>query len=337
VGAGEQLQLRLVEGKVAYFFLPKKTMSRMLFFTQRDAAMFTLGGVVVGFVTYFVIGGVYSSFPRSNKTLQSSPKTASLLYEISAEGRSKNEDDGDINESKKQGLLVITGASKGIGLATAQLFVKEGWEVVNLSRGECPHNEVVTRKTDLLELSLPAYEESLSEYFFEVIPHPRRICLVHNAAAMIQDSALSVDANAMRTVFQLNVFSPATLNKLIAPLMSEGSSILYIGSTLSEKGVPGSATYVSSKHAIAGLMKVTCQDLKGRQVHTACICPGFTATEMLVQHLHSSPEAHQSILGMQTMGRLLEPIEIANFIHFCALNPSVNGAVLHCNLGQVER
>lgn len=111
----------------------------------------------------------------------------------------------------------------------------------------------------------------------------------------------------------------------------------YIGSTLSEKGVPGSASYVSSKHAIAGLMKVTCQDLKGRDIHTACICPGFTATEMLVEHLGNDSELSDQILGMQTMGRLIQPNEIAHVVEFCATNQCVNGSVIHCNLGQVER
>jgi NAD(P)-dependent dehydrogenase (short-subunit alcohol dehydrogenase family) len=298
--------------------------------TPRDAAIFTLGGVIFGFLTYIISGSVQPSWSRNEK-LQSSP--TAIFDGNSTKGCDTKEDDNS-NDSKNQGLLVITGASRGIGLAVAELFVKKGWQVLNLSRGKCPNNAVVTRQIDLSHSDV---EQSLTKYIYEFIPEPRRICLVHNAATIFQDSALSVDIKAMRNAFQLNVFTPAILNKLISPLMSDGSSILYIGSTLSEKGIPGRATYVSSKHAIAGLMKVTCQDLKGRQIHTACICPGFTATEMLVQHLHSSPSAYASILSMQTMSRLIEPYEIANFLYFCASNPSVNGGVLHCNLGQVER
>lgn len=298
--------------------------------SPRDAAIFSLGGVIFGLLTYVIFGSVQPSWSRSEKP-RSLPAT--FFDETSSKCRDKKEDD-DRNDSEKPGLLVITGASRGIGLAVAELFAKEGWQVLNFSRGRCPHDAVVTRQIDL---SHPDIEHSLAKYIREFIPQPRRICLVHNAATIFQDSALSVDIQAMRNAFQLNLFTPATLNKLISPLMSDGSSILYIGSTLSEKGVPERATYVSLKHAISGLMKVTCQDLKGRQIHTACICPGFTATEMLVQHLHSSPSAYASVLSMQTMGRLMEPSEIANFLYFCASNPSVNGGVLHCNLGQVER
>ncbi len=123
----------------------------------------------------------------------------------------------------------------------------------------------------------------------------------------------------------------------MGPLLGAGSAIVFVGSTLSEKGVPGRASYVASKHALAGLMKVACQDLAGRAVHTCCVCPGFTATEMVEQHLGASPAVRAAVLALQTMGRLLAPGEVAAFIHFAALSPCLNGAVLHGNLGQVER
>jgi len=237
------------------------------------------------------------------------------------------------------GILVITGASKGIGLATAKRFLASGWRVLNLSRSPCPLAGVVHRQCDL---GAPGWEAGLAAWAAEELGlapgAANRICLVHNAAVMVRDSALCPDGDAMLRSFAINVVAPAVLNGVFSPAMGPGSSILYIGSTLSEKGVPGSASYVASKHAVAGLMKVTTQDLKGRDgVHSCCVCPGFTATEMLVAHLGSDPAVRDMILGMQTMGRLLETSEIADVVHFCALNPSVNGTVLHANLGQVER
>ena len=99
----------------------------------------------------------------------------------------------------------------------------------------------------------------------------------------------------------------------------------------------GSCAYVVSKHALIGLMRATCQDLAGRRIHTACVCPGFTDTEMLRAHVGQSAEVLSALAAGVTYGRLIEPEEIARTIHFCALNPVVNGAVLHANLGQVER
>ncbi len=127
------------------------------------------------------------------------------------------------------------------------------------------------------------------------------------------------------------------LDQLLLPLMGAGSSIVYVGSTLGEKAVAGSCAYVVSKHAQIGLMRATCQDLAGRGIHTACVCPGFTDTEMLRAHVGHASEVLEALAGGVTFGRLIEPEEIARTIRFCAQNAVINGAVIHANLGQVER
>ena len=118
--------------------------------------------------------------------------------------------------------------------------------------------------------------------------------------------------------------------------MNAGSSIIYIGSTLSEKAVPNSYSYASTKHAMIGMMRATCQDLAGSGVHTACICPGFTDTEMLRAHVGDSDDVLEAIGSMSSYGRLIEPDEIARSIEFAVANPVINGSVIHANLGQIE-
>ena len=232
-------------------------------------------------------------------------------------------------------LAVITGASRGIGRATAEAFVTAGWEVLTLSRSPCTVPNVRHRSMDL---SGPGWVADLRAWLAtELESRPRRICLVHNAAMMVKDSAMAMDLDAMRRTLELNVVAPAALNELFASRMAPGSSVLYIGSTLAEKAVAGTASYVVSKHALSGLMKATCQDVRGTGIHTACICPGFTATEMLLTHIGDDTEIRSQVEGMSTMGRLIEPTEIARTVLFCAENPVINGAVVHANLGQVER
>ena len=117
--------------------------------------------------------------------------------------------------------------------------------------------------------------------------------------------------------------------------MAVGSSILYVGSTLGEKAVPGSFSYVTSKHATIGMMRATCQDLAGSGVHTACINPGFTDTEMLRDHIPA--DVMPEIAQMSAYGRLIDPAEIASALFFAAHNPVINGSVINANLGQIER
>ena len=97
-----------------------------------------------------------------------------------------------------------------------------------------------------------------------------------------------------------------------------------------------SGRYVTSKHAIVGMMRATCQDLANTGIHTVCVCPGFTDTEMLRTHVGQDEEILKSIASLSTFNRLINPEEIAAAIQFAAKNPVMNGAVMHANLGQIE-
>jgi len=228
--------------------------------------------------------------------------------------------------------LLITGASAGIGLHTADAFAKDGYQVINLSRRRCPLDSVTHINCDLSE---PGFIEQISPQLTSTLQAADELVLIHNAARMTNDSTMETPSNQFREVLEVNVVAPNTLNYFAIPFMQPGSSILYVGSTLSEKAVPGSFSYVTTKHAMVGMMRATCQDLVGRKIHTACICPGFTDTEMLRQHVPE--EAMEQIQGMSAFDRLVNPDEIANTLLWVAHNPVINGAVLHANLGQVER
>lgn len=228
-------------------------------------------------------------------------------------------------------LLVITGASAGIGLATARRFADDGYTVVNLSRRKCPLDVVTHMNCDL---SVPGFLDGIAVQLTPLLEQADQICLVHNASRLENDSAVETPSNRFREIMEINQVAPNSLNYLTIPFMRDGSSILYVGSTLGEKAVPGSYTYVVSKHAMIGMMRATCQDLAGRGIHTACICPGFTDTEMLRHHVPE--EAMDSVRAMSAFNRLVDPGEIADTLHWAARQPVINGAVLHANLGQVE-
>lgn len=225
--------------------------------------------------------------------------------------------------------LVITGASKGIGFETAIRFLQMGYRVMNISRSPAPHQDIENFPIDLLDANVEAEISSLVSNQLA----KSEICLVHNAAILLNDTASSTDTGSFSQVMRLNVTAPHILNQHILPLMESGSSIIYIGSTLSEKAVAGTYSYVVSKHALVGMMKACCQDLANTGIHTCCICPGFTDTEMLREHVGENID---SIAALSTFGRIIAPSEIANTIKFAAQNAVINGAVIHANLGQVE-
>ena len=228
---------------------------------------------------------------------------------------------------------IITGASVGIGRETARLFLDSGYTVYNLSRRPCPLEGVNNLACDLAS---PESIESCCEQIIDALAGAGSIALVHNASQMRKDAANDCDSDSLAQVLETNVVAINRLNQSLLPLMAAGSSILYVGSTLSEKAVASSFSYVISKHAQLGMMRATCQDLMGSGIHTALICPGFTDTEMLRTHIGTDPEAEQAIGSMNSFNRLIDPVEIAELLYWAHGHPVINGAALHANLGQKE-
>lgn len=238
-----------------------------------------------------------------------------------------------MSERNEKRTLVISGASKGIGRATAALFLEKGYKVVNLSRSQPDIRGITHINADLSDVNwVPQNGKSVLKETSDA----EIIVLIHNAAMMVKDNNETVKPEIMQQVFQLNVIAATQLNQLLLPQMKHGSSILYVASTLAEKAVAGTCSYVTSKHAQLGLMRSTCQDLFGRGVHTAAVCPGLTDTEMLRSHCNDDETILASMAGLSSYNRLVKPEEIAHALFFCAQNPAINGETMHVNLGQRE-
>lgn len=229
-------------------------------------------------------------------------------------------------------ILIVTGASKGIGKASAQRFVSGGYQVINLSRTHCDVDGVSNIEWDLSKQDWSVQEDKL----LALLPDNAVLVLLHNAAVMTKETIADIDDRVLRNVLELNVVAPARLNTLLIPRMNAGSSIIYISSTLGTKAVANTHAYVVSKHAVIGQMRASCQDLVGRGIHTAAICPGFTETEMLSEHLGANPDLRSQIASGIAFGRIAQPQEIAETIFFASQNPVINGTIIDANLGQIE-
>ncbi len=229
---------------------------------------------------------------------------------------------------------IITGASSGIGAATAQRFIELGYRVINIARRASPVDGVRNVAADL---STDEGAKNAAVEAWALAKTGTTIALVHNASLMLKDAVQDCPTSDLMRVLSVNVGAVNTLNRELLPSMGAGSSIIYVGSTLSEKAVAGAHSYVISKHAQLGQMRATCQDLIGTNVHTAMICPGFTDTEMLKQHLGGNTDLMLEIGSQNGFGRLVKPDEIAGVIVWAHQSPVVNGTLIHANLGQIER
>uniref|UniRef100_A0A7S3G6T5 Uncharacterized protein n=1 Tax=Palpitomonas bilix TaxID=652834 RepID=A0A7S3G6T5_9EUKA len=246
--------------------------------------------------------------------------------------------------------LIVTGASSGIGEAIAARFATAGWDVTNLSRRPCPVEGVKSKKVDMSD---PSDTERVCDEVAKELDaatsassqlDQSRLCIVHNAASQPVDSMADPRRRAedMQKELNIQVVSPSLLTSRLSPHLQAwkgGSSVIYIGSTLSEKAVPNKALYSTCKHAMVGMMRATVQDFFGKGVHTALVCPGFTETPLLVNALKdadASGELEKRLLSNVSFGRMVKPEEIASVVEFVANNPATNGTILHANLGQLE-
>ncbi len=228
-------------------------------------------------------------------------------------------------------IAIITGASRGIGYATATLFLQHGWQVINTSRHPCDLSDVTNIQADFNAFDQAVVSQQLKKH----LPTHARICLIHNASWYQHDRIDKLPMQNMSDSLTVGVIVPSQLNQYCLPHMISGSSILYLGSTLSEKAVKNAASYIVNKHAVVGLMRATCQDLDNRGIHTACVCPGFTDTEMLRSHIGDDPTVQRRLTDMVSARRFATPDEIAELLWSCAEQPVINGSVIHANLGQI--
>ena len=131
-------------------------------------------------------------------------------------------------------IAILTGASSGIGAAAAEQFVQRGFTVINISRRDCPVEGVETISTDLSDADSAAQTcATLAARLQAASDVP--VCLVHNASLMLKDRCDTTEDEALLQVLTVNVVGVNTLNRTLLPLMPQHSSVLYVGSTLSQK------------------------------------------------------------------------------------------------------
>jgi len=237
--------------------------------------------------------------------------------------------------------LVLTGASRGIGHATARAFAESGWRVITISRQAfSPRCPWASGPQDHVQCDIgnPA---SLAEGIVEIrarLPEGRLDALVNNAGISPKGAegarlgVLETDRDAWLAVFSVNIFAVALLARgLIDLLSTAGGAIVNVTSIAGSRVHPyAGAAYACSKAALLTLTREMAAEFAPRGVRVNAISPGEIATAML------SPGTVAFADREVPMHRLGRPEEVADAIRFlCSPQASyVNGAELHINGGQ---
>ena len=237
-------------------------------------------------------------------------------------------------------VMLLTGASRGIGHATVKHFHAAGWEIFTASRQswvtECPwaegllnHIHLDLENIDELSAQLPEIKHRLGG---------RLDALVNNAGISPKGpdgerlGVLGSDYATWIKVFNVNLFSTALLARgLFDELKAAQGCVINVTSIAGSKVHPfAGAAYASSKAGLAALTREMAHEFGREGIRVNAIAPGEIDTSIL------SPGTAQIVEQSVPLQRLGKPEEVATLIYFLCTQGAayVNGAEIHVNGGQ---
>jgi 3-oxoacyl-[acyl-carrier protein] reductase len=225
----------------------------------------------------------------------------------------------------EQRTVVITGASKGIGLATARIFAERGDRVFGLSRSQGPAIEGVTH------VSVDLSDAEQIEAAFDHIEHEtgRLDVVVANAGITKDQLTVRMSDDDFRTVIDTNLIATfQVMRRAMKKMMRQRSGrIIAVSSIGAFLGLPGQANYAASKAGVVGMARAMAREVASRGVTVNVIAPGLIATDMA----HALGDERVEAMAAQIpAGRLGTAEEIAGSIAFLASPAAayITGAVL---------
>ena len=234
-------------------------------------------------------------------------------------------------------IAIITGGGRGIGKATAQLFINEGATVVIAEfdevSGQSTANELGAHfiKTDI------SNEESVNALFNFVSSEFGQLDILVNNAGILADSTLKkLDPDSFDAVINVNLRGVYLCGRAAADIMIEQGSgvILNASSVVAHHGNFGQTNYVASKAGVIGITKVWARELGKDGIRVNAVAPGFIQTNMTA----GMPEKVVDMMGEKVpLKRWGQPEDVANAYTFLASDEAsyITGAVLNVDGGVV--
>ena len=238
--------------------------------------------------------------------------------------------------------VVVTGGSRGIGLAISQRLAAAGYNVIAVARRESDAlreaaSEIVKQGTgglhfrafDLGEVdAIPSFVKALRDEFGAIYG------LINNAGIGNEGLLATMHNSEIEALVRLNITSPIILTKYIARhMMADGAGrIINMSSIIATTGYNGLSVYGATKAAAAGFTRSLARELGKLGITVNAIAPGFVDTE-LTQGL--SDDSRKRIAGRSALRRLPETDDVARMVEYLLGDGgrNITGSVLTIDAG----
>jgi NAD(P)-dependent dehydrogenase (short-subunit alcohol dehydrogenase family) len=238
-------------------------------------------------------------------------------------------------------VAVITGGNSGIGLATAQRFVKEGAYVFITGRRQTELDEAVKQigenvtgvQGDVSNLG------DLDRLYDTVKEQKGRIDVLFANAGILEVARLeSISEAHFDKSLSVNVKGVLFTVQKALPLFKDGGSIILTGSVSSSKAFEGSSVYSATKAAVRSFARSFTVDLKSHKIRVNVVSPGPTETPMTSDFGVNGEQIKKSLVAAIPLGRMGTPDEVAKVVSFLASDDSsfVTGIELFVDGGMAQ-
>lgn len=215
----------------------------------------------------------------------------------------------------KDKVVIVTGASLGIGKSCVERLIQLGSKVVLVSRNESKLNELAGQWPEADTLVVPADvsdEAQVKRMVDQVIDHYQRVdVLINNAGVGLKGSILTAPIEIYESMMKTNVFGVLYCIRSVYPHMKKQKSgvIVNVSSVAGIKGFPDCGLYSSSKFAVNGMTESFEQNAKHDNINVILFCPGKVESEFENNVVYrdepydpkrtgiSSPEAAESLIN----------------------------------------
>jgi NAD(P)-dependent dehydrogenase (short-subunit alcohol dehydrogenase family) len=239
-------------------------------------------------------------------------------------------------------VVLITGASSGIGAATAIEFAEAGWDVMAAGRDEGRLEEVADVSDSIATWAGELSESGdCDELVADTVDEFGQIdCLVNAAGVLIRGNVEELDDDDWRDTFRINLDIPFYLSRAALPrLLETEGSIANIASIWGLRSGDSVAAYCASKGGLVMLTRAMARDHAGDGLRVNAICPGGVDTPMLAKGAENADmdvdEFLDKVASKSPNGRIATPENIAALVLFLASDAArhINGAILSIDGG----